>query len=288
MDSRQPKTISVKRVAPSKAGKVTKTHEVKTPETSNELEFDNTPEPVKTEPKNTPEPVKTEPQSPSEPVKAEPQNTPEPVKTEPQSPSEPVKAEPKSTPEPVKAEPKSTPEPVKAEPKKETINMSNKTYNTQSQSSSSKWIIIVLIVAAIALAYLLFGGESKVESQPAAVEQIKAQPQQEQKSESAPVQEETKKETPKKSQPAPEKKPEPAPVKKSDVNYDAGIKAYETGNGLEAIKKFKASGSADSYYMLGVIYESGCGTVGKNAMMARQNFKKAADMGHAEAKAKLQ
>ena len=52
-------------------------------------------------------------------------------------------------------------------------------------------------------------------------------------------------------------------------------------------KHFKASGSADAYYMLGVIYEQGCGSVGKNAMMARQNFKKAADLGNAKAKAKL-
>ena len=65
------------------------------------------------------------------------------------------------------------------------------------------------------------------------------------------------------------------------------MEAYKAGNGLEALNKFKASGSADSYYMIGVIYESGCGTVGKNAMMARQNFKKAAGMGSAKAKAKL-
>jgi TPR repeat protein len=39
--------------------------------------------------------------------------------------------------------------------------------------------------------------------------------------------------------------------------------------------------------MLGIIYEQGCGTVAKNAMKARQYFKKAAGMGHAEAKAKL-
>jgi TPR repeat protein len=39
--------------------------------------------------------------------------------------------------------------------------------------------------------------------------------------------------------------------------------------------------------MLGVIYENGCGNVSKNAMMARKNFKKAAELGSAEAKAKL-
>ena len=39
--------------------------------------------------------------------------------------------------------------------------------------------------------------------------------------------------------------------------------------------------------MLGFIYENGCGTVGSNGMMARKNFKKAAEMGHEEAKSKL-
>ena len=63
--------------------------------------------------------------------------------------------------------------------------------------------------------------------------------------------------------------------------------AYEKGEGLEAIEHFTSSGSADSYYMLGVIYEQGCGSVGKNALKARQNFKKAADLGSAKAKAKL-
>lgn len=87
------------------------------------------------------------------------------------------------------------------------------------------------------------------------------------------------------SKPEPPKTEPAAPV--TDSNYDAGMKAYNAGNGLEAIKFFKASGSAQSYYMLGLIYESGCGNVSKNAMMARQNFKKAAQMGSSEAKEKL-
>ena len=65
------------------------------------------------------------------------------------------------------------------------------------------------------------------------------------------------------------------------------MKAYEAGNGLDAITAFKKSGSAKSYYMLGLIYENGCGNVGENAMMARKNFKKAAQLGSEEAKAKL-
>jgi TPR repeat protein len=63
--------------------------------------------------------------------------------------------------------------------------------------------------------------------------------------------------------------------------------AFNAGNGLDAVKAFTNSGSADAYYMLGVIYEQGCGTVGKNAMLARKNFKKAAQLGSAAAQAKL-
>ena len=76
-------------------------------------------------------------------------------------------------------------------------------------------------------------------------------------------------------------------VEKKDADYDAGMEAYEKGKGLDAIRLFKKSGSAKSYYMLGLIYENGCGTVGSNGMMARKNFKKAAEMGHEEAKSKL-
>ena len=76
-------------------------------------------------------------------------------------------------------------------------------------------------------------------------------------------------------------------VEKKDADYDAGKIAYDEGKGLDAVRLFKKSGSAKSYYMLGLIYENGCGTVASNGMMARKNFKKAADMGNKEAKAKL-
>ena len=89
--------------------------------------------------------------------------------------------------------------------------------------------------------------------------------------------------------PTPVATPAPKPVAepKRDANYEAGMAAYNKGEGLEAISKFKASGSAEANYMLGVIYEKGCGNVGANAMMARSFYKKAANQGHAEAKAKL-
>lgn len=93
-------------------------------------------------------------------------------------------------------------------------------------------------------------------------------------------------------EPAPQASIQPQPAvevqeEAPDTDYEAGMKAYEAGNGLDAAKHFKASGSAQAYYMLGIIYEKGCGGVAKNAMMARQNFKKAAEMGSTEAKAKL-
>ena len=160
-----------------------------------------------------------------------------------------------------------------------------KPYNVPKQSGSSgMWPLILSAVVAIVVIYLLFGGGDKQSTvAPLADEQNTIQ------SETAqPVQQAAQPAPVKQAEVQPAEVPEAAPVvKKNDVNYDAGMKAYEAGNGLEAVKKFKASGSADSYYMLGVIYESGCGSVGKNAMMARQNFKKAADMGHAEAKERL-
>ena len=73
----------------------------------------------------------------------------------------------------------------------------------------------------------------------------------------------------------------------SDSNYENGMKAFNSKDGLEAIKCFKSSGSAESNYMLGVIYEQGCGNVAANAMMARKYFKTAAKMGSEAAKAKL-
>lgn len=49
---------------------------------------------------------------------------------------------------------------------------------------------------------------------------------------------------------------------------------FNEGNGLEAVKAFKASGSADALCMLGIIYEQGCGSVAANAMMAKNTSNK--------------
>lgn len=153
--------------------------------------------------------------------------------------------------------------------------------------NSMVWIIIVFVlVAIIAVFVLLGGGESKEEDTitPAPTSTEQQVQSSEPPKRTAPAE-------PVSSDPAAQKQPESAPVQpavtKTDANYDAGMKAYEAGNGLDAINAFKKSGSAKAYYMLGVIYENGCGNVGKNAMMARKNFKKAAQMGSEEAKAKL-
>ena len=73
----------------------------------------------------------------------------------------------------------------------------------------------------------------------------------------------------------------------TDANYEAGMAAYNSGDGLEAVRKFQDSGSPQALYMLGVIYEKGCGGVEANAMKARSFFKKAAAQGHSDAKSKL-
>lgn len=86
------------------------------------------------------------------------------------------------------------------------------------------------------------------------------------------------------------KKEEPAPPAETDVadeSYDAGMVAYEAKNGAEALECFSKSGSAKSYYMIGVIYENGCGGVGQNKILAMQNFKKAASLGYEKANIKL-
>lgn len=151
-----------------------------------------------------------------------------------------------------------------------------------SRNNNVVWMIVVAILVAVVAAFVLLNGDKKREVDPVSEKQV----QEEHTVEPAIA-------TPAKV--APVEKPvvveesvtQPVAVDKPDANYEAGMKAYETGNGLDAINAFKKSGSAKSYYMLGLIYENGCGNVGKNAMMARKNFKKAAQMGSEEAKAKL-
>ena len=150
------------------------------------------------------------------------------------------------------------------------------------KGKSKAWVwIVIAAVAAAAVFFAVSGNGDKTES-PATDSTEKTrdvpQNQESQKEEKARTQPEAK---PAGTAPAasPAKSGQaakPAPAAKTDVNYEKGMEAYNSGNGLEALDYFKASGSAD-----------GCGSVGANAMMARKSFKKAADMGSKKAEAKL-
>ena len=73
----------------------------------------------------------------------------------------------------------------------------------------------------------------------------------------------------------------------TDKDYETGMEAYRNNDGIEALKYFELSSSADSYYMIGLIFENGCGTIAKNPLKAEQYYIKAAKMGSQKAKAKL-
>ena len=153
----------------------------------------------------------------------------------------------------------------------------------KQNNSSLKWIILVAILAGIIAVFVLLPDEEKVQDVPAQHETVVVTDTGNPISQPAETTEEMEEEKKEKEE---EKSPEPV-VEKPDAAYDAGMKAYEAGDGLEAINCFNRSGSAKAYYMLGVIYENGCGNVGKNAMMARKSYKKAAKMGSTEAQSKL-
>ena len=165
-----------------------------------------------------------------------------------------------------------------------TMSKEEKKSNGGGTSKSIFAVILVIVVAVVG--YFYFAGGDKATEKVAETknEQIDAKKRAEVKNESEPkaaVQPE-----PKKPAQAKTVQKKAAPVVK-DNNYEEGMKAYEANNGVEAVKKFKASGSAKSQYMIGIIYENGCGSIAKNAMKARQAFKEAAKLGSEEAKAKL-
>lgn len=156
----------------------------------------------------------------------------------------------------------------------------------RSGSGRNKWIPLSVIILIIFAGYFFLSRKNNTPTDTLI-------PQTEQKQSATPETPPAVK--PKATPPATTVKKEQQPVKaeqqpvveKKDADYDAGMEAYEKGKGLDAIRLFKKSGSAKSYYMLGLLYENGCGTVASNGMMARKNFKKAAEMGSEEAKAKL-
>lgn len=162
-----------------------------------------------------------------------------------------------------------------------------KSKGNEGSGNRMLWFILGGVAAVAVIAFLAFGGKGAPQSATPAETQAVEQA-------TAPATAATKGDAPQpKAAPTnqagtatPPAAAKPvAPAK--DVNYDDGLKAYKAGEGLKAIECFKKSGTAQANYMLGVIYENGCGNVGSNAMMARKFFKKAASQGSAEAKAKL-
>jgi outer membrane biosynthesis protein TonB len=166
---------------------------------------------------------------------------------------------------------------------------------SSKRGGGAKWFILLLLLAGVGGYFALSGDDKSEVVEPVATEQPVAAP----KATPAPQQQPAKAAQEPEATPAPVATPAPAakpvqPVQKAqpatpktDADYEAGMAAYKDGDGLEAIKRFNASGSAQANYMLGVIYEKGCGNVTANAMMARKYYKKAAQQGHEEAKAKL-
>ena len=171
--------------------------------------------------------------------------------------------------------------------------------SNKSSGGGVKWFILVVLLAGVGGYFMLSGGdksEAKEAKEPVATEQPATAPVETSIPQQQPakvVQQSAATPAPV-AAPAPAAKPAAKPVQtvqpatpKTDANYEAGMAAYNDGDGLEAIKKFNASGSAQANYMLGTIYEKGCGNVTANAMMARKYYKKAALQGSEEAKAKL-
>ncbi|MBQ2434889.1 MAG: hypothetical protein II269_02000 [Bacteroidaceae bacterium] len=157
-----------------------------------------------------------------------------------------------------------------------------------SNGSSSKWVFLLLVVIIIMGAYFLLGKGSSVEQNVEVVidkEQVDG-PKSEKESgdKSDPINEKEEQEEPGQGPgdktPPPVQPPTPKPQPKVDANYEAGMAAYNAGEGLEAIKKFKASNSAKANYMIGVIYENGCGNIPANASMAHKYYKIAEEKGN--------
>ena len=155
--------------------------------------------------------------------------------------------------------------------------------SNKSSGGGVKWFILVVLLAGVGGYFMLSGGDKSEAKEPIATEQPAAP-----KASPAPQKQPTQTVQQPAAPTAPATKSEAKPATPTpDVNYEAGMAAYNDGDGLGAISKFKASGSAQSNYMLGLIYEKGCGNVAANAMMARKYYKEAAKLGSEEAKAKL-
>lgn len=152
----------------------------------------------------------------------------------------------------------------------------------------NKWIGIVIgVIVAVVVFFIFFkpSGEKKTgdkSSAPAKTEQVTNKPTSS-KTTAKPATKQAEKSETKSSaqtsaQPAAQPTAQKATVAKPvDANYEKGMKAYQEGNGLDAVAAFNASGSKESLLMLAKIYEKGCGTVAANAMLAHKYKQKASE-----------
>lgn len=141
-------------------------------------------------------------------------------------------------------------------------------------SSVKKWITIAAVGLIIggAVAYFM-GGKKESPAPVPAAQQTTVQP--DAAPASAPAKTAAKSSSSARKTNAAAAQQEASKPAPKDANYEAGMKAYNAGDGLAAVQAFKASGSKESLRMLGKIYDEGCGSVEANAMMARKYYKQA-------------
>lgn len=173
------------------------------------------------------------------------------------------------------------------------------------KKSNGKWIALVAVVAVVAVGAFMFtqGSDEKevvetetVETPKAPVQTLVATPAPAQTP--APVATPTPASTPEPEKPkqsmaakaagSPSQTAAPAP--QSDV-LAQGLEAYKNGNYKEAHDLFKraaTAGNAEACYQLGLMLSTGKGTVAKNPLQGKVWIKKAAGLGHDEAKKALE
>lgn len=144
-------------------------------------------------------------------------------------------------------------------------------------------ILAALLIVGIAVVLLLDKGSSVEQNVEVVIDKEQVDgPKSEKESgdKSDPINEKEEQEEPGRGAGGTTPPPVQPPTPKVDANYEAGMAAYNAGEGLEAIKKFKASNSAKANYMIGVIYENGCGNISANASMAHKYYKIAEEKGN--------
>ena len=187
----------------------------------------------------------------------------------------------------------------------------------KKKSKAGLWVVLALVVAAGAFLFMKGGSEESAVETPVAQTEQKAVKAAEP---AAPVKEEAPVAKPA-AEPAPEAAPAatPAPAPAAEPVKEApkqtmaqkavsaagqapaagpqsdalaqGMEAYKNGNFKEAHDLFKraaTAGNAEACYQLGLMLSTGKGTIAKNPLQGKVWMKKAAGLGHEEAKKALE